>query len=223
MDPQEKSLQDKIFVYFAKRSPQIIANFKYLYAAIILFLFVGGFFTVTNSSLQPLFYALGKKTGQAAIALLGFVVLPGILGRFGIEIKVTRVITLFRRQLGITVFLLALTHYSLVRLFLYLSGGLTFKLPLALFETMGSLALYILFLLFLTSNNYSVKKLGKWWKRLHRLVYLALWLLVLHTSLQRLSIWSVGILAVAILEVTSLIYSYFKKKSVKATGTLNTP
>ncbi len=219
MDPKPKLIQDQIFVYFAKKSLQIIAGFKYLWAAIILFLFVGGFFTITNSNLQPLFYALGKKSGQAAITLLGIVVIPGILGRFGIEIKVTRIITLFRRQLGITVFLLALTHYSLVRLLLWFSGALTFKLPLSALESMGTFAFYIFFLMFFTSNNFSVKRLGRWWKRLHRFVYVALWLLVLHTGLQRISIWSVGIFTVATLEVASLIYSYFKKKLAKPMST----
>ena len=46
------------------------------------------------------------------------------------------------------------------------------------------LALVLSFPLLITSNNYSVKKLGKMWKVLHRLVYPIMFLLVLHTAMQ---------------------------------------
>jgi DMSO/TMAO reductase YedYZ heme-binding membrane subunit len=68
--------------------------------------------------------------------------------------------------------------------------------------------------MFLTSNNLSVKRLGKWWKRLHRVVYIVVWLLVLHTGLQRISVWTYFIGVFAVLEIGSLIYNYLKKKQV---------
>ncbi|HEX9600745.1 MAG TPA: ferric reductase-like transmembrane domain-containing protein [Mariniflexile sp.] len=209
--------QDKIYIAVAKKSPQIISLFWIIYLSIALVFTVGAFVVFTNSPLYQTIYEIGINSGRAALLLLGVVVLPGILGRFGIEIRITRIITLFRRQLGIVVFLLAFTHYHIVRAFLLYSQGKIFAPSNLLFETIGFYTLMLLFLMFLTSNNFSVKKLGRWWKRLHRIVYVILWLLVFHTGLQRISVWSVFIFIFAVLEVASLIYARFKSKQLKQT------
>lgn len=207
-----QSWQDQIYVAVARKSPRIIFGFNFLYGALILFLIVAGWDTLNRPAGESSFYRIGVYFGRGALVLLGIIVLPGILGRLGVEVKITRIITLFRRQLGITTFLIAFTHYQLARGFLFFSGKIPFILPRPLFETIGFLALSLMFLMFLTSNNLSVKRLGKWWKRLHRIIYLILWLLVLHTGLQRISFWTWLIGIMAILEVVSLIYNYFKKK-----------
>lgn len=87
-----------------------------------------------------------------------------------------------RRQLGLWTF-----SYSL----LHLMGYLLFILGLnwsALGEDLqkrpyiivGALAVLILLILAITSNRYSMRKLGKRWKALHKLSYLALGLALLH-------------------------------------------
>ena len=203
--------QSDFYRPLAVKSPKIIKNFKYVYGAILGVLILGGYFIFTSHPLSITFMTtVGKNLGRVALVLLGVVVLPGILGRFQIEIPITRTITLFRRQLGITVFLLALTHYELVRGILILSGQIPL-FPRPLFEMLGTFSLFLLFFMFLTSNNFSVKKLGRWWKRLHRIVYLIIWLLVLHTTLQRISVWSVFIFIFATLEVISWIYHLLHK------------
>ncbi|MEK7581407.1 MAG: ferric reductase-like transmembrane domain-containing protein [Patescibacteria group bacterium] len=212
----QKDWQTRIFEIFARLSPKIILLFhlfNYAFATVVVIL---GYLEFTNSNLAPSIYSLGKHFGQLAVTLLGIVVLPGILGRLRIEIKLTRLITLFRRQLGITVFVLGLSHYLLIRFVPTLAGIYKFEFPYpVLFENFGALALFILFWLFITSNNASVKKMSIWWKRLHRFVYVAVWLLVFHTGLQRLSVWTMGIGIVAILEAVSLIYDYFRKKNFR--------
>lgn len=209
----EKDWQTKIFEIFARRSSRIVSLFHIFYYVLVFFIVVLAYLEFTNSELSPSIYSLGKHFGQAAITLLGIVVLPGILGRFKVEIRLTRIITLFRRQLGITVFLLGFSHYLLIRFVPTLAGLYKFEFPYPiLFENFGAAALFILFWLFITSNNQSVKKLGSWWKGLHRFVYVAIWLLVLHTGLQKISIWSVGIFAVAVLEIVSLVYDFLKKR-----------
>src|SRR3990167_1934614 len=203
---QEQNWQRNFYRSLAQKSPRIIKKFKYVYGVILGILFLGSYFVFTNHPLSISFMTtIGKNLGRVALVLLGIVVLPGILGRFKIEIPITRVITLFRRQLGITVFLLAFAHYQLVRGILILSGQIPL-FPRPLFEMLGTLSLFLLFFMFLTSNNFSVKKLGRWWKRLHRIVYLIIWLLVLHTTLQRISVWSVFIFIFATLELISWIY-----------------
>lgn len=67
------------------------------------------------------------------------------------------------------------------------------------------------FWMFITANEGSVINLGVWWKRLHRLVYVVLWLTAFHVALQRISIWSILIWTVTILEVSSLVYAYIKR------------
>ena len=215
MEKNVKNWQEKIFTATARKSPQIIPIFKYLYVAIILFVIFGANSYIKKGDIDQSFYTIGVFFGRTALTLLGIVVLPGILGRFAVEIKLTRIITLFRRQLGILVFVLAFSHYQLVRGISIYTGQIPL-LPRPVFEVLGTSALFLMFLMFLTSNNFSQKTLGKNWKKLHRVVYIILWLLVLHTGLQRISIWSVFILTFALLELTSLIYNYFKKNQKTA-------
>src|SRR3990167_10308305 len=197
MEKNVKNWQEKIFTATARKSPQIIPIFKYLYVAIILFVIFGANSYIKKGDIDQSFYTIGVFFGRTALTLLGIVVLPGILGRFGVEIKITRIITLFRRQLGILVFVLAFSHYQLVRGISIYTGQIPL-FPRPIFEVLGTSALFLMFFMFVTSNNFSHKKLGKNWKRLHRVVYVILWLLVLHTGLQRISIWSVFILTFAI-------------------------
>lgn len=216
MDPNiapKKDLPAVIYEGFAKKSRLIVTLFHLFYYFLILFYLISAYFILTDRQYYDFFYQLGKHFGQFALALFGLVVLPGILGRFKIEIKLTRLITLFRRQLGITVFIFAFIHYSFVRLLPQIAGILPFRIFATLFETLGTLALFILFWLFLTSNNFSMKKLGKWWKRLHRFVCLTVCVLVFHTTLNKISIWTIGITTMAILEVGSFVWEYIKKKA----------
>src|SRR3989344_7966462 len=203
--------QTEFYQKFAQKSPQIIPFFKYLYFVILLFMLIGAWTYLKNSRVDQFFYTIGVYFGRTAVLLLGIVVLPGILGRLAIDIKITRIITLFRRQLGILVFVLAFCHYQLVRGISIYTGQIPLS-PRPIFEVMGTSALFLLFLLFLTSNNFSVKKLGSWWKRLHRLIYIAVWILVLHTGLQRISIWSLFIGIFAFFEIISLISDYFRRR-----------
>lgn len=215
----EKDLQTKIFEWFAKKSKLVIRLFWLPYILIVIFTFYAGYVIFGQNTHFDLVYSLGKLSGQAALFLLGLIVLPGILGRFRIEIKITRVITLFRRQLGITVFLLANNHYGVMRVFPKMAAGLPPTAPpIYLFETIGMLAFMIFFVMFLTSNNFSVKMLGHWWKVLHRFVYVALWALVAHTALQEVGAWTFYIGFFAMLEVVSWVYYFLNKPAAGTTS-----
>ncbi|MEK7543548.1 MAG: ferric reductase-like transmembrane domain-containing protein [Patescibacteria group bacterium] len=201
-----RDFQEQIFQSAAKEKQRIWLFFLVVYITIFMVLVWGSVVIVSNTPAMPLVYAIGVWSGRAALMMLALVLVPGILGRFGIQIKVTRVITFYRRQLGITTFLLAFTHGMLVRNVARFAYG-WYPLNLApAYELFGSLALSILFLLFVTSNDASVKRLGLWWKRIHRLAYVIVWLILFHTIFQRVSAWSVTIGTVAILEVVSLLW-----------------
>src|SRR3989344_4257887 len=94
-----KDWQTDFYEKAARKSPQIIPLFKYLYFAVIFFLIFGANAYIKKGGVDQFFYTNGLYFGRTALTLLGIVVLPGILGRVGIEIKITRIITLFRRQL----------------------------------------------------------------------------------------------------------------------------
>ena len=82
MDKINKDWQTDLYEKVAKKSPQIIPLFKYLYFAIILFLIFGANSYIKKGGVDQFFYTSGVYFGRTALTLLGFVVLPGILGRF---------------------------------------------------------------------------------------------------------------------------------------------
>lgn len=89
-----------------------------------------------------------------------------------------------RRNVGVAVFLYAVVH---ITCYIMKKGGFTQTLPYFLHPVIipGLLAFCIFIPLTLSSNNYSVKKLGfHLWNRLHKAVYLAEGLVFIHMMLQ---------------------------------------
>lgn len=202
-----QDIQETAFQLAAREKTTVYRVFLVVYA-VILAVFIAGIVAITHASPSAVtFYKIGVWSGRAAVTILAIVFIPGILGRFGIQIKVTRVLTFYRRQLGITTFLLAFTHGMLVRIVARIALGWYPISSAPLFEFFGTLALSLLFFLFITSNDVSVKRLGPWWKRLQRLVYIIVWFVLFHTILQRVSLWSVTVGVIAVLEVVSIVYA----------------
>ncbi|HBB78118.1 sulfoxide reductase heme-binding subunit YedZ [Stutzerimonas xanthomarina] len=88
----------------------------------------------------------------------------------------------FRRQLGLWAFVYAVLHLSA---YLYFLLGLDFssfgaELVERPYITVGAVALMGLLALAATSTRWSMRKLGKRWKQLHRLVYPVLLIVLLH-------------------------------------------
>ena len=203
------TLQEIIFQAAAKEKRMMHRLFFGVYVLMVAGLVWGTSVIVRETAQAALAYDLGVWSGRMAVTLLAIVLVPGMLGRFGIQIKVTRVITFYRRQLGILTFLFSVTHGMLVRIAARAVLG-WYQIDRApVYELFGTLALSLLFFLFVTSNDASVHRLGIWWKRLHRLVYVIVWFVLFHTVLQRISVWSVLIGMVAVLEVASLIYAKY--------------
>ena len=89
---------------------------------------------------------------------------------------------LWRRMLGLFSFFYAALHFTiwLVLDRELLWGQVLEDLVKRPFITVGFAAFVILLALAVTSNNWSMRRLGAGWKRLHRLAYLAALLGVLH-------------------------------------------
>jgi DMSO/TMAO reductase YedYZ heme-binding membrane subunit len=87
-----------------------------------------------------------------------------------------------RRAIGISTFIFAFLH-AYISFFNLLQGfvGLPFLGDRQIVDMwMTALALLILFLMAATSFDYFFVKMGKWWGRLHRFVYLAGTIILVH-------------------------------------------
>jgi sulfoxide reductase heme-binding subunit YedZ len=130
-----------------------------------------------NLTINPV-QALTQRTGRYAIffLILSLSCTP-VNTVFGYR-KVLKI----RRTLGLYAFLYAALHFLLFvgidyQFNLNLLSEVIFEKPYAL---VGLAAFTILLVLAVTSYKYWMKKLGKWWKNLHRFVYLAGVLVVIH-------------------------------------------
>lgn len=91
----------------------------------------------------------------------------------------------FRRAVGLLCFFYAVMHLAVYLLLDQAMNIMTLwddvmKRP---FITFGMAALLLLLPMALTSNNFSIRRMGRKWGQLHRLVYIAAILVVLHFSL----------------------------------------
>jgi methionine sulfoxide reductase heme-binding subunit len=150
-------------------------------------------------------YQLGLYFGRVSLVLYLLTLIPGICRRFRIKGQLVSLLTLYRRQVGIAMYIFAILH-------VLPSAQLSLKIPA--FRLFGVLAFLTLAPLFITSNNYAVRKLKQNWKKIHQLTYLALGLVFLHLAFNRWSIFSITTLVVVILLATSLVAERFSKKTL---------
>jgi DMSO/TMAO reductase YedYZ heme-binding membrane subunit len=192
------------------------------------FLAMSAWMIITDAPGVMTLYLIGPLLGQLSLLCFILTTSSGILRRFGVNHPLITISRLFARQTGLSSFFLALAHASILYLFPAIAtGALPTILPAYIY---GSIALSFMFGLALTSNDWSVQSMGKWWKRLHRLVYVIYWLIFLHVALNG-STWSYVIGTSAVLEVVSLLYDFMKSKrkvvtpvsSVTLPAGVNTP
>lgn len=128
-------------------------------------------------------HELGELFAKASLFLLVAVLIPGITKRLQKGIQYSRYLMPYRRHIGILMFLTAFAHGWLSNLLFRVLRGTLTVVP-DTYIIFGSLAMMLAFPLFLTSNNYSVRKLGRNWAKLHKLVYVVLILVLVHITLQ---------------------------------------
>lgn len=116
--------------------------------------------------------------GMLALLSIVFVMFIPLIVRLKNN-KFTIALLVNRRWIGIYTFIFALIHVLLVANYLFQwDTAILISNP---YNGLGLIAFVILILMTATSNNKSVSKLGKNWKKLHTLVYIALILLVVHS------------------------------------------
>jgi DMSO/TMAO reductase YedYZ heme-binding membrane subunit len=151
-----------------------------LFIYIQIIIFIGSIWIADQNLTLP-----GAFSGKFAIWVFWAIAAAGILQRFqvkGVLQKLQLFLMKYRRYLGIIMFNFSFIHFMWMRGFSMIQNGIPPMVPI--YQIFGTIALLLLIPLVLTSNNYSVKKLGKFWKKLHYLVYPVMFLLVFHTALQ---------------------------------------
>ena len=139
---------------------------------------------------QP-FEKMNHELGEVTYRLLALNLIWGSLLALNWFPQRLRRYTILRRHLGVVTFVYALLH---VGFYVVKEGDPALALR-QMFEKLylivGLLTLSILFLLALTSNGASVRRLKKNWKRLHRLAYVAIALGTFHFYLIEKKDWRV--------------------------------
>jgi DMSO/TMAO reductase YedYZ heme-binding membrane subunit len=140
---------------------------------------------VMNMEWWLVLYDFARQAGTVSAFLYVSTLIPGMLKRFNVLPLVRATWMLFRRQFGVLMFLTAIFHQTTLVVFpMIITNGI---IDLSLFarrELYGLIATCCLFPMWLTSNELSVRKLGRWWNWLHRLTYIALFFIYLHVATQ---------------------------------------
>ncbi|MEI7603941.1 MAG: hypothetical protein WCJ19_02895 [bacterium] len=127
----------------------------------------------------------------------------------------------FRRDAGIICGFLFATH-SIMSIVYFYGFSLDFLFSKEIF--LGTTALIVFLLLLVTSNLFSMKFLGKWWKELHKTLWIIIPVVLVHSivaslafegEISKLGLLSFGfIMAFTIIE---LVIQYSKNAKIKTT------
>ncbi|TSC65804.1 MAG: hypothetical protein G01um101477_328 [Candidatus Doudnabacteria bacterium Gr01-1014_77] len=133
--------------------------------------------------LNTTYIELGQTYALIAVALIYISLLITPMYFVFPALPFKPVFTKARRALGVSAFLFASLHVYLE--FFKNFGGfsnLKYLTGIYLYAFLfGAIALLILTVMAVTSFNYAVKKMGKYWKIIHRFIYLAGFLIVFHS------------------------------------------
>lgn len=172
---------------------------------------LGFYFFSTNKAVFASIASVADTIGSIALYLFLLTLLPGILQRFKVFPLLSASIVLFRRQIGILMFLVAAMHSMYISTIVAISTGNVGPESLPPNGLAGMVTMLVLLPVWLTSNDISQKKLGKFWKSLQRLTYVALFVIFFHVALVERSA-ALLIALVFSLEVLSWIWKKYKSK-----------
>jgi DMSO/TMAO reductase YedYZ heme-binding membrane subunit len=201
--------QDTIFLFFVRHREGIITVFKTFYILLSLLIVFSTIAVYQKLSVMNILLDFSAIAGQIAIVLYILTIIPGMLRRFRIQNKTVAVLMIYRRHIGILSFFPMLYHFMMERgVYILLAG---FPKVLAMPEFFGAAAFFGIFLLTVTSNDMSTKRLGIWWGRIHRLTHGIVWLLFLHVALHGSNIWAVVLGVFGCMQLASFIYAKIKR------------
>jgi sulfoxide reductase heme-binding subunit YedZ len=168
---------------------------------------------------NPLFELL-HRTGQIAIWMLFAVLALTPLKTLFPRSRIVNTLNRHRRAIGVSAFIYAALHVT--EHFFYEGGlaGYVKNIRQPFFLT-GTVGIIVLMLLALSSNNFSVRRLGYHrWKWLHRLVYLATLVLAWHVATAGKGNWPfaqkvfIPLLALQLLRLGKPLLARFRSASL---------
>ena len=126
-----------------------------------------------------------------------------------------------RRSIGIITFFFVLVHFLSVLIWgLQWNFLLIFSFP---FLALGLFAAFIISILFLTSNDYSMRLLGRYWKFIHRFNYIAFILAFTHFVMQvylrsgtKFTIIEIVMVALGVVTIILQIMGFMKRRSMRS-------
>ena len=164
---------------------------------------------------------LGAEPAKALVELLGETALIVLILTLSITPlrKIRRLPSFvgYRRMLGLYAFFYALLHVVSYAVFLVDWQNFVEDLYKRPYIVVGAAAFLILFALAITSTKAAIRRLGKNWKRLHRLVYLAAIAIVVHVYWQTRSDYFEALVfavIIAILLLSRVAYSSKRRSSL---------
>jgi sulfoxide reductase heme-binding subunit YedZ len=159
--------------------------------------------------------SLANILGFLSLIFFALSLTPSIVRALFVNLRNTKVINFLskkRRIVGILVFIFGLLHGIVIGFERNLNF---FELPVIIKYLQGVILLSVFCLLTITSNDYSVKKLKKNWKRLHRLsyamVFVAIWHILDKVKPQWTIITPIALIILFTLAI-SLVLRYNKAK-----------
>lgn len=183
----------------------------------LFFIALVGFYTFTASiDFRSQWYLWGIDAANFSLYSFLLTLIPGIIKRLGLVTYIRFLFTplsTFRRQIGIFTYLTAVGHFWYI--FFLPNGG--FMFPRILSDWMGSIALLIMTPIFITSNDFSVRRLDNMWKKIHLYVHVLMWFILLHVLIKERILQSFIAGLVVLIDVISWGRVYFlnlEKKTV---------
>lgn len=181
----------KLYLILAKNQNLIKKLFQLSYIILIVIFIIGIWGYQNIVDIGPLYRELGEKFGQISVGLLILSLIPGTLKRMNLLGRLESILMLFRRQLGVLAFFTATMHLGYISWIKKIATGQNPFLSAFKYQQTGFAAITIFLLLWINSNNISMKFFGKWWKYFQRLAYLSIIFLILHTFDAGSKIWIV--------------------------------
>lgn len=194
-----------------KKNRKIILKVCYALMILSFALFIT---SILYEPLKGYWSTLGRYSARIVSLLFITTLIPGIIIRFRPSDKILNLISpilLYRRQFGMWAYIFVFYHFMWSNfLFKLTSGNLIGSInPI---EATGMAAFILLTPLFITSNDYSVRKLGKRWKQIHRLIYIIVWFVFLHIAVQNWEYKELSAKFIGVLMFITALQSFPKVK-----------